>query len=124
MKNIILLLFTLCILVACDSQALSLVEMKTIPKDIQQKINTNNSLEMINTKNTSYIVFNSKGIVTAEVEIQGDKLLIKFDVTDSEDEGIIQHVYKLTYDTDQVEYIDILINGKSTPIDNVIIGSI
>lgn len=110
----------LLILASCNSATLSIKELESVPKDIQNKLNSSNTLEMIYTKkNISYIVFRSKGNVLADVEIQGDKLLIKLDVTDEQDDGIKQHIYKLTYDYELVEYINVLINGEPTPFDQI-----
>ncbi|WP_107947938.1 peptidylprolyl isomerase [Lysinibacillus parviboronicapiens] len=106
-------------LTACNSSALSISEIEIVPNKVQGVIDDNNTLQIINEgKNISYIVFRSKGIVTTDLETQGDTLIIKLDVTNQHDNAVKQHVYKLTLDPN-LDTIDIRINGKSTVIDSV-----
>lgn len=119
-KLLFLVLLTILILTACNSSTLSISEIEIVPDKVQKVIDEKYTLQKINVvdKDISYVVFRSKGTVTSNLETQGDTLIIKLDVTNQQDNAIKQHVYKLTLDPD-LDTIDIHINGKSTPIDNV-----
>ncbi|SKB80162.1 hypothetical protein SAMN06295926_108120 [Lysinibacillus sp. AC-3] len=119
-KLLFLVLLTMLILTACNSSTLSISEIEIVPDKVQKVIDEKYTLQKINVvdKDISYVVFRSKGTVTSDIETQGDTLIIKLDVTNQQDNAIKQHVYKLTLDPD-LDTIDIHINGKSTPIDNV-----
>lgn len=119
MKKSLLVFLLVFFLTACNSSALSISEIEIVPNKVQGVIDDNNTLQIINEgKNISYIVFRSKGIVTTDLETQGDTLIIKLDVTNQHDNAVKQHVYKLTLDPN-LDTIDIRINGKSTVIDSV-----
>ena len=119
LKKSLLVFLLVFFLTACNSSALSISEIEIVPNKVQGVIDDNNTLQIINEgKNISYIVFRSKGIVTTDLETQGDTLIIKLDVTNQHDNAVKQHVYKLTLDPN-LDTIDIRINGKSTVIDSV-----
>lgn len=119
MKKSLLVFLLVFFLTACNSSALSISEIEIVPNKVQGVIDDNNTLQIINEgKNISYIVFRSKGIVTTDLETQGDTLIIKLDVTNQHDNAVKQHVYKLTLEPN-LDTIDIRINGKSTVIDSV-----
>ncbi|MET4560127.1 hypothetical protein ABIA69_001271 [Lysinibacillus parviboronicapiens] len=119
MKKSLLVFLLVFFLTVCNSSALSISEIEIVPNKVQGVIDDNNTLQIINEgKNISYIVFRSKGIVTTDLETQGDTLIIKLDVTNQHDNAVKQHVYKLTLDPN-LDTIDIRINGKSTVIDSV-----
>ncbi|MGE7674101.1 peptidylprolyl isomerase [Lysinibacillus sp. NPDC094403] len=111
---------TVFILTACNSSKLSISEIEIVPEKVQKVIDEKNTLQLINEvdKDVSYIVFRTKGTVTTDLETQNDTLIIKLDVTNQQDNAIKQHVYKLTLDSNH-DTIDIQVNGKSTPINNV-----
>ncbi|MFB7157442.1 hypothetical protein [Lysinibacillus sp. NPDC056232] len=112
---------TIFLLTACNSSTLSFSEIEIVPDKVQKAIDGKYTLQKINVvdKDISYVVFQSKGTVTSDLETQGDNtLIIKLDVTNQQVNAIKQHVYKLTLDPD-LDTIDIHINGKSTTIDNV-----
>lgn len=118
-KILFLLLFTASLLAACNSSTLSISEIDVIPDDVQDKIDYHHTLQLINDgEDIAYILYQSKGTVVTDLEVQGDTLKVKLDETNRQEGLIEQHVYKLTLDPEH-EVIDILINGKSTPIDNV-----
>lgn len=86
---------------------------------MQKVIDNKYTLQKINVdKNTFYISYQSQGIVTTDLETQGNTLIVKLDVANQQDYDIAQHVYKLTIDSN-IDTIDVHINGKSTTIDNV-----
>ncbi len=119
MKKSLLVFLSVFFLTACNSSALSISEIEIVPNKVQGVIDDNNTLQIINEgEDISYIVFQSKGIVTTDLETQGDTLIIKLDVTNQQDNAVKQHVYKLTLDPN-LDTIDIRINGKSTVIDSV-----
>ncbi|MFE3574616.1 peptidylprolyl isomerase [Lysinibacillus sp. NPDC059133] len=119
-KLLFLVLLTIFLLTACNSSTLSFSEIEIVPDKVQKAIDGKYTLQKINVvdKDISYVVFQSKGTVTSDLETQGDTLIIKLDVTNQQVNAIKQHVYKLTLDPD-LDTIDIHINGKSTTIDNV-----
>ncbi|USK87468.1 hypothetical protein [Peribacillus asahii] len=110
-KRLFSLLFILSIL--------SLSEIDTVPSDVQDKIDSKYAVHLIDDgEDTSYIVFHSKGTVTATIEAEGDTIRVKFEENNQQTDVIKQHVYKLTKDPEH-ERIDLYINGESTPIDHV-----
>ncbi|KPN89422.1 hypothetical protein [Lysinibacillus sp. ZYM-1] len=118
MKKLLFILVVL-ILTACHSSSLSISKIERVPKKVQAVIEENSTLQMINNgKGISYIVFRSKGTVSANLETQDDTLIVKLDVTNQQDNPMEQHVFKLTLDPNY-DTIDIQINGASTTIDNV-----
>lgn len=121
-KIIILFMLTLTILGACNTSTLSISEIAVVPDEVQKKIISDDKLQLINDgKDTFYIVFYSKGIAHADLEVQGDILKIKFEETNPSNEVAEQYVYKITKDPKQ-EIIEVYINGKSTHFDHVITG--
>lgn len=68
------------ILVACNSLELNITEIQSIPTKVQDRINTDYTLQLINDseKGDAYIVFQSSGTVTAQVEVRENilKLLV------------------------------------------------
>ncbi|MFJ8462188.1 peptidylprolyl isomerase [Lysinibacillus xylanilyticus] len=121
-KIIILFMLTLTILGACNTSTLSISEIAVVPDEVQKKIISDDKLQLINDgKDTFYIVFYSKGIAHADLEVQGDILKIKFEETNPSNEVAEQYVYKITKDPEQ-EIIEVYINGKSTHFDYVITG--
>ncbi|MGA3601795.1 peptidylprolyl isomerase [Lysinibacillus agricola] len=121
-KIIILFMLTLTILGACNSSTLSISEIAVVPDEVQKKIISDDKLQLINDgKDTFYIVFYSKGIAHADLEVQGDILKIKFEETNLSNDVAEQYDYKITKDPEQ-EIIEVYINGKSTHFDHVITG--
>ena len=77
-KRLFSLLFTLSILSACNSSILSFSEIDTVPSNVQDKIDSNYAVQLIDDgEDTSYIVFHSKGTVTATIEAEGDIIKVK-----------------------------------------------
>ncbi|WP_159433120.1 peptidylprolyl isomerase [Bacillus massilinigeriensis] len=114
-----MLMVTTAILVACNTSTLSMSELDIVPNNVQDKIDSNYKLQLIyEGEDIAYIIYQSKGTVATDLETQGDKLKVKLDETNKQDDVTEQHVYKLTLDPEH-EVIDVLINGKSTAIDNV-----
>lgn len=110
---------TTAILVACNTSTLSMSEIDIVPNNVQDKIDLNYKLQLIyEGEDIAYIFYQSKATVATDLETQGDTLKVKLDETDKQDDVIEQHVYKLTLDPEH-EVIDVLINGKSKPFDNV-----
>ncbi|RUS45813.1 hypothetical protein [Cohnella sp. AR92] len=118
MKRILLSLCVAAImLTACKSATLSMKEMEAIPSKLQNKLDSKYTLQLLDGQDISYIVFQSKGTVTAALEAHDDTIVVKLDESNQQSE-FKQHIFKLTSDNKH-EKIDILINGHSTPIDNV-----
>lgn len=120
MKKLLTVLFALLLLTACNKPSiLSISKIDNVPNEVQKVIDNKYTLQKINVdKNTFYISYQSQGIVTTDLETQGNTLIVKLDVANQQDYDIAQHVYKLTIDSN-IDTIDVHINGKSTTIDNV-----
>ena len=113
------ILFFALILAACNSSELSISEIQTVPNNVQDKIDFDYTLQLITDgENMAYIIFHSKGTVTTDLETKGDTLIVKLDSTNKDNNELKQYVYKLTLDPKH-NTIDVLVNGKSTPFDNV-----
>lgn len=114
-------LFTLSILSACNESTLSFSEIESVPSDVQDKIESNHTLQLIGNNEgtyTSYIVYRATGKVTTDLEAQEETVMVKLDETNPRDNVSKLHVYKLTVDPDH-EIIEVWINGKITPFDVV-----
>lgn len=110
--------FTL-ILTACNSSEISISEIQNIPNNVQDKINSNYTLQLINDgENMAYTIFHSKGTVTTDLETKDDTLIVKLDSTNKDNDELKQYVYKLTLDPEH-NTIEVLVNGQSTPFDNI-----
>src|SRR4051812_9196537 len=118
-KILLLLIVTTAILVACNTSTLSKSELDIVPSNVQDKIDSNYELQLIyDEKDIAYIIYQSKGEIITGLETQGNTLKVKLDETNKQDDVIEHHVYKLTLDPEH-EVLDVLINGKSKPFDNV-----
>ncbi|WP_409366695.1 lipoprotein [Lysinibacillus sp. 38-6] len=120
MKKLLTVLFALLLLTACNKPSiLSISKIDNVPNEVQEVIDNKYTLQKINVdKNTFYISYQSQGIVTTDLETQGNTLIIKLDVANQLDFDIAQHVYKITKDSN-IDTIDVHINGTSTTIDHV-----
>jgi len=120
MKKLILLTVLCTTLSACgiNESKLSFSELKTIPNDLQTKLDPDSTLQMINTKDDiAYVIYRTKKAVASDLEAQGDTLKIKLNESKTH-KKTKQHVYKLTLDPEH-EIIDVYVNGKSTAFDNI-----
>ena len=105
--------------VACNTSTLSMSEIDIVPNDVQEKIDSNNVLQLIyDGEDIAYVVYQSNGTVVTDLEVQGDTLKVKLDETNKQDDVIEQRVYKFTLDPEH-EVIDVLINGKLKSFDNI-----
>jgi chaperonin cofactor prefoldin len=119
---IIVLVFTL--LSACNliESTPSIEKLNKAPENVQELLDPAVPLQSINKNGEmTYLIYESKDEVTASLEKQGDKLNIKLKAVPKDGDNIEQHVFKLKIDK-KTEMIDVLINGKSTPM-GVITGS-
>ena len=124
LKKIFVLVFlVISTLSACNSSTLSFSEIKSVPNNVQDKVDSNLKLQSINDGGKGYyIVFHSSGDVETDLETQGDTVTIKFNVTNLHDEVVKQNTFYLTTDAEQ-DVIDVQVNGESTPFDNVTVQS-
>lgn len=122
MKKIFLLgFFVIAILSACNSSVLSFTEIKNVPNNVQENVNSDLRLQLITDgEKGSYIVFHSSGDVKTDLETQGETLIIKFNETNLDDEAIEQNTYYLTTGPEH-EAIDVQVNGESIPFDNAVV---
>ena len=119
-KVFIMMVFVISILSACNSSQLSFTEVENVPDNVQDKIDSSLQLQLISDgKKGSYIILQSDGDVKAVLDSKGDTVTLKFDVSNSQVDNKIQNVYFLTTDKD-TEVIEVLVNGESTPFDNVV----
>lgn len=119
-KLLCLMLFLTLILAACNSSELSISETHNVPNKVQEGINSEYTLQLINEGgNTAYILFQSKGTVTAELEVKDNILNIKLDKANQENNELKQYVYKLTRGEEEYDTINVLVNGQTMPFDNV-----
>lgn len=107
-------------LTACNKE-LAITELESVPNDVEKALDQfeeNSYVEKIYdvSKDISYIVINTKGIVTVSVESNDDKISIKIEEEDGQNEEAKQHIYKLTTDRDY-EYILLYKNGDEIPFD-------
>ena len=109
------------LLVACNNSELSIQEVESVPSEVQDRINTDYTLQLINDseKGDAYIIFQSKGTVTTELELKDNRLDIKLDQTSQDHSSLKQYVYKITRGDTEYDTINVLLNGKATPLDNV-----
>lgn len=118
-KIVVLGILVLSILSACNSSTMSIKEIENVPKDLQEYVNSSLRLQSINDGGKGYyIIFHSNGEIEADLETQGDKLNIMFNVTNLKDEVIKQNTYYVTTGPEH-EMIDVLVNGESIPFDNM-----
>lgn len=92
-------------------------ELETVPDGVDKAIDLESSLQLINKgEMTSYIVYQAKGPVTADLEEEGDTVNINF--TNEKGDNIIRHVYELTMD-EKHDTLEVLVNGKPVSFDVV-----
>lgn len=115
------ILFFALILAACNSSELSISEIESVPTKVQDRINTDYTLQLINDseKGNAYIIFQSTGTVTAQLEVRENILDIKLDSASQEDNALKQYVYKITPGDAEYDTMNVLVNGQATPLDNV-----
>ncbi len=114
------MVFVTMILAACNSSELSITEIQSIPIEVQDRINTDYTLQLINDgKKNAYIIFQSSGTVTAELEVIENILNIKLDSANEENNELKQYAYKLTRGDATYDTIHVLVNGEATPFDSV-----
>ena len=111
-------LFAVLILSACNSSKLSFSEIENVPIKVQDAIDSNLRLQSINDEKGYYIIFHSSGEVEANLDTQGDTVIIKFDVSNSKGDAVKQNIYYLTTDSNH-DTINVHLNGKSVPFDGV-----
>ncbi len=117
MKKIFGLVFMSAILSACNSSTLSLSEVENVPDDIQDSVNFDVQLQFImDGNNNYYVVLHSSGDVTADVESEGDTVIVKLDETNLEDDVVMQNTFYLTTAQENHE-LNIELNGEPTSID-------
>ena len=99
---------------------MSISEIQSVPNNVQAGINSDYTLQLINEgENTAYILFQSKGTVTAELEVKGNIINIKFDKANQENNELKQYVYKLIRGEAKYDTINVLVNEQTMPFDNV-----
>lgn len=121
MKKIILWVLVLfgglLLLAACREPAVGISEVAKIPDEVQEIINPDYRLQLISfDEDAYYVVFHSKGIVTADAETKEDTLNILLEVEDQQESKLKPYVYELILAPEH-EVIDVQINGESVYFD-------
>lgn len=108
-----LLLLVLALLSACAQQEASLVEVDTVPKEVNEAIDPEARLQVVNKSGeVYYIVFQSTEDVEVDLQMEDATALVKLDeVTTKSDERTLS-IYSLTRGSDH-DTIDIQVNGES-----------
>lgn len=114
-----LMLIATIILAACNSSKLSFTEIQSVPNEIQDSISSDYTLQRISDgeKNT-YIIFQARGTVSADLEVRENILNIKFSSENQENNELKPYVYKLNRGDAEYDTINVLVNGKETTFDN------
>ena len=113
-------LFAVLILSACNSSKLSFSEIENVPTKVQKAIDPKLKLQSINDANGYYIILHSTREIDANLDTQGNKVILKFDESIPKDDGLKLNVYYLTTDSFH-DTIHVHLNGKSVPFDVVTI---
>jgi len=114
------MLFLTLLLAACNSSELSISEIQSVANKVQEGINSDYTLQLINEgENTAYILFQSNGAVTADLEVKDNILNIKLDIAKQENNELKQYIYKLSRGEAEYDTINVLVNGQTMPFDNV-----
>ncbi|GAE25384.1 hypothetical protein JCM9140_1375 [Halalkalibacter wakoensis JCM 9140] len=104
---------------ACTVSSLSISELEVVPYDVQGKIDSEYSLQLIfGHDNIAYIVYQSNGTVLTEIEAEGKALFVKVAEADQQNGAVKQHVYKVTLDPEHEEIV-VFINEEPISFDNV-----
>ncbi|MFJ7666434.1 peptidylprolyl isomerase [Lysinibacillus sp. NPDC097195] len=108
------------ILAACNSTELSITEIHSVPTKVQERINTDYTSQLIHDikKGDAYIIFQSTGIVTAQLEVRENILTIILDSASQENNALKQYVFKINRGNAEYDTINFLVNGKEIPFDN------
>ena len=113
------MVFVTMILAACKSSEVSISEIQSIPNKVQDVINDDYTLQLINDgKKNAYIIFQSSGTVTAQVEVKENILDIKLDSENQENNELKQYVYKITRGDVEYDTVHVIVNGKATYFDS------
>jgi hypothetical protein len=119
MKKIFVSMIFIITLTACNSSTLSFSEIENVPKKVQERIDSNLTLQLVNDgEKGSYIIFHSSGDVETDLETQGDTVTIKFNETSIEEVVVQQNTFYLTTDSEH-DVIEVIVNGEAMPFDNV-----
>ncbi|SEJ76070.1 hypothetical protein SAMN04488127_2733 [Bhargavaea ginsengi] len=102
-----------------DPEVTSFSEVNQLPGKAWEQVDPALSLQMLNSKDKSYIVFQSEQAVEADYEIKDNMVIIKLEETVStQGAGTDTHVYELTTDAKQ-DTIEVRVNGEQRPFDSV-----
>lgn len=120
MKRVLVsIILFVAILTACNSSTLSFSEMKNVPNNVQDIVDSDLRLQLINDGNKgSYIIFHSSGEVEADLETKEETVTIKFNVLNPQNDVLKQNTYYLTKDKEH-DVIDVLLNDEPIHFDEV-----
>lgn len=120
MKRVLVsIILFVAILTACNSSTLSFSEMKNVPNNVQDIVDSDLRLQLINDGNKgSYIIFHSSGEVEADLETKEETVTIKFNVRNPQNDVLKQNTYYLTKDKEH-DVIDVLLNDEPIHFDEV-----
>lgn len=113
-----LFIFTL-LLTACSSSTPSLTEVKNIPREVESNKHAEETLQQIHVDNDTYIVLQSAKAVSAKLTLDENVLNINFQQTGQKNKQRQNYVYQLNRGNTTYDTINVFINGKATPFDNI-----
>lgn len=113
-----LFIFTL-LLAACSSSTPSLTEVKNVPHEVESNIHAEETLQQIHAGNDTYIVLQSAKAVSAKLTLDENVLNINFQQTGQENKQRQIYVYQLNRGNATYDTMNVFINGKATPFDNI-----
>ncbi|WP_156484851.1 hypothetical protein [Bhargavaea cecembensis] len=104
---------------ACsDPEVTSFTEVNQVPGDVWELVKPDQALQLLSSKDQSYIVFESEQAVAADYEIKDNTVIIQLDESGETQEVPETHVYELQTDAKR-DTIEVRVNGKQRAFDNV-----
>lgn len=104
---------------ACHSSELDFKEVKNVPEDVQNKVDSNSKIQLIKDgEEGSYVIFQSSGDIKTSLDTKGDDVNIKFNVSNSSENVLEQHTYYLITDTENSK-INVSVNGELKSFDTI-----
>lgn len=108
------------LLVGCSSEQLSVVEVQSVPGEVQDVIDLDAGLQLIQDgEEVKYILYKNHKVVTADVQLDGDTLKVMLTHHEDERSGEVQYMFKVTDGKAKYEAINVFIDGEEATFDNV-----
>ncbi|SIT88451.1 hypothetical protein [Edaphobacillus lindanitolerans] len=114
MKRLVTVLLGTIWLAGCGSSGPAVEELDRVPREVEEAIETEHSLQMIDNGTASYLVFRTYLSVKPEFETRGSTLIIDLKEAPPKSDQIKTHVYKVETDW-KLDTIETRINGEPAP---------